>query len=231
MTKTQRRRAHRKPVDQSVIRIEVPERAGSSQCVAASVVDIIDGGFGVTLTTPLRSGSTVVVRGKPADGGMADHLKAAVRWCVGKRDGSFRAGLEFLANSSPYPLDCYEVMQLSPNADGYTISRVYRMLASRYHPDNTETGDSEKFIRLSQAHEILSDPEKRAKFDSRYRDAARMRAKIFEQAQESSERDGNERKFLQRVQVPGRGSAHPDHFAPTVGALRGWNTALRTPGA
>jgi curved DNA-binding protein CbpA len=58
-------------------------------------------------------------------------------------------------------------MQLSPNADAETVSRVYRLLAFRYHPDNKETGNSEMFLRLSEAHEILSDPEKRAQLRTR----------------------------------------------------------------
>ena len=64
--------------------------------------------------------------------------------------------------------DYYEALQISPNADGETIARVFRHLAKRYHPDNPETGDVEKFDRLSKAHRILSDPEKRAGYDARH---------------------------------------------------------------
>src|SRR5664279_1153504 len=99
-TKTQRRRAHRKRIDSSVIRVEVTDRTGSPNWVIADVVDIIDGGFGVNLTTPLRSGSTVHVRGKSAEDRTVDYLQAGVRWCVRKPDGTFRAGLEFLDSGS-----------------------------------------------------------------------------------------------------------------------------------
>jgi hypothetical protein len=169
---------------------------GRPNRVNAVVVDVIDGGFGVNLRTPLKAGSLVV---------LGDHIEAEVRWCVPKPDGTFRAGLK---NSR---LDCYEVLQLSPNADGETISRVYRLLAARYHPDNRETGDSEKFLRLSQAYQILSDPEKRARYDVGQRDAARpeRRKRI----------DGSFRN----------GRRKGDKLAPSVGALRGWNSALRQP--
>ena len=63
------------------------------------------------------------------------------------------------------------------------------MLASLYHPDNAETGNSEKFIRLSAAHQILSDPEKRARYDVRYREAVRLRGKIFDPAAASNSLD------------------------------------------
>jgi hypothetical protein len=229
MTKTQRRRAHRKRVDSSVIRVEVTDRIGSSNWVTADVVDIIDGGFGVNLMTPLMSGSTVLVRGKSDEDRSADHLKAGVRWCVGKPVGTFGAGLEFLDSCSTLPLNCYEVMQLSPNADPFTISRVYRMLASRYHPDNTETGNSEMFMRLSEAHQILSDPEKRARFDVRYRDAVRLRGKIFDQASASNGSEEERRKRFERVKVSDQDRGNEDHFPPSVGALHGWNVALRYP--
>lgn len=222
MTKKQRRRAHRKEVDPAVIRVQVNGRTGSSNWVTAEVVDIMDGGFGVNLMTPLISGSTVFVREKSADDRIADHLKAGVRWCVVKPDGTFRAGLEFLDSNSGIPLDCYEVMQLSPNADLSIISRVYRILASQYHPDNAETGNSEKFIRLSQAHQILSDPEKRARFDARYRDAVRLRGKIFDQSPASKGSEEERLKRFKRVKLS-------DHFPPTVGALHGWSAALRHP--
>jgi DnaJ-class molecular chaperone len=178
---------------------------------------------------PLRSGSTVLVRGKSAEDRTADYLQAGVRWCVGKPDGTFRAGLEFLDSASTLPLDCYEVMQLSPNADPHTISRVYRMLASRYHPDNTETGNSEKFIRLAAAHQILSDPEKRARFDVRYRDAVRLRGKIFDPASASSGNGEESRMRFQRVKVSDPGKGNEGHFPPSVGALHGWNVAPRYP--
>jgi len=35
--------------------------------------------------------------------------------------------------------DYYEFLQISPNAEGETIQRVYRFLATRLHPDNPET--------------------------------------------------------------------------------------------
>ncbi len=229
MTKTQRRRAHRKPVDSSAIHIEVADRIGGSNWVGADVVDIIDGGFGVKVLTPLRSGSTVVVRGKAAEAPTAEHLKAGVKWCVRKPDGTFRAGLEFLDGSATFPLDCYEVMQLSPNADLHTISRVYRMLASQYHPDNTETGNSEKFIRLSKAHQILSDPEKRARFDAGYGDAVRLRGKIFDRVASNGSEEG-QRKGSERAKVSDRSAGNIEHVTPSVGALRGWNAASRRPG-
>ncbi len=229
ITKTQRRRSHRKRIDSSLIRIEVADRISASKWMTADVVDIIDGGFGVNLMTPLKSGSTVVVRGKSADDRTADHLKAGVRWCVRKPDGTFRAGLEILDSCTTLPLDCYEVMQLSPNADLYTISRVYRMLAARYHPDNVETGNSEKFLRLSEAYRILSDPEKRAKFDAGYRDAVRLRAKIFDQAPASKGNEEDARKRVGRVKVSDRSKGNEDGSPASVGALHGWNAALRYP--
>jgi len=59
----------------------------------------------------------------------------------------------------------YEFLQISPNAEADTIHRVYRFLAVRFHPDNPETGDTDKFILLQKAYELLSDPDLRAKYD------------------------------------------------------------------
>jgi len=65
-------------------------------------------------------------------------------------------------------IDFYELMQISPNAESETVQRVYRMLATRYHPDNPRTGDPDRFIRLRQAYETLSDPRTRATYDLQY---------------------------------------------------------------
>jgi curved DNA-binding protein CbpA len=63
-------------------------------------------------------------------------------------------------------VDHYETLQVSPNADGDTIQRVYRLLAGRFHPDNAETGNEARFRQIHAAYYILSDPERRAKYDA-----------------------------------------------------------------
>lgn len=66
--------------------------------------------------------------------------------------------------------DHYETLQISPNADSETIENVYRMLAKRFHPDNQNTGNIEKFEIINEAHQVLADPEKRAAYDATYDD-------------------------------------------------------------
>jgi curved DNA-binding protein len=61
--------------------------------------------------------------------------------------------------------DYYEILQISPNAEPETVHRVYRLLAQRFHPDNTETGNDIQFRVLTEAYQVLSDPERRAKYD------------------------------------------------------------------
>ena len=58
ITKTQRRRSHRKRIGSSLIRIEVTDRINSSNWVTADVVDIIDGGFGARLRNEPQTGTT-----------------------------------------------------------------------------------------------------------------------------------------------------------------------------
>ncbi|HWA94132.1 MAG TPA: DnaJ domain-containing protein [Terracidiphilus sp.] len=62
-------------------------------------------------------------------------------------------------------IDYYELMQISRSADFDTIHRVYRFLAARFHPDNPDTGDREKFNLLREAYDVLSDPERRMSYD------------------------------------------------------------------
>ena len=62
-------------------------------------------------------------------------------------------------------VDLYEVLQISANAQPETIHRVYRLLAQQLHPDNTDTGDPAQFRQLTEAYQVLSDPERRAQYD------------------------------------------------------------------
>jgi hypothetical protein len=226
--KQQRRRGHRKSAGSSVIHVEMQDGMGNPRYVIANLVDVIGGGCGLALMTMLRPGSTVVLRGKFGENRTLDSLKAGVKWCAAKSDGSFRVGLEFMDHRSTFILDeehtdcanpgaldsvasdCYEVMQLSPNADAETISRVYRMLAFRYHPDNMETGDSETFIRLSEAHDVLSDPEKRASYDASNRCAQRPRLKNFGEAPPSAISAREKQRYLEVVTAAYLGVMSPE---------------------
>jgi len=75
-------------------------------------------------------------------------------------------------------LDYYEFLQISANAEPDTIHRVYRFLAARFHPDNPETGDEEKFFLLTQAYAVLSVPERRAEYDATRKNAAASTAPL-----------------------------------------------------
>jgi curved DNA-binding protein len=79
-------------------------------------------------------------------------------------------------------VDYYEVLQVSRNADAETIERVFRLLAKRYHPDNTSTGDSERFVALSEAHRVLSDPHERARYDAHYESGKSRQWSLFFEA-------------------------------------------------
>jgi curved DNA-binding protein CbpA len=63
-------------------------------------------------------------------------------------------------------VDYYEVLQVSDTAEPETINRVYRIFAQRYHPDNQETGNEARFREITEAYQILSNPEKRARYDA-----------------------------------------------------------------
>lgn len=64
--------------------------------------------------------------------------------------------------------DYYEVLELKKDADDKEIKKAYRRLAKKYHPD-TNQGDCRAEIRfkeVTEAYEILSDPEKRKLYDA-----------------------------------------------------------------
>jgi hypothetical protein len=59
----------------------------------------------------------------------------------------------------------YDVLQISPNAEQVVITKVYRLLAAFYHPDNKQTGNEEKFKQVLKSYEVLSDPAKRSRYN------------------------------------------------------------------
>src|SRR5436190_12167492 len=62
-------------------------------------------------------------------------------------------------------IDYYEMLQISPNAQIDTINRVYKLLAQRFHPDNPESGDTERFLKLQAAYTVLSNAERKLEYD------------------------------------------------------------------
>jgi len=94
---------------------------------------------------------------------------AQVKHCTWRRT-IYVLGLNFVAKTStgaPDPMapDHYEILRLSSGADSETIERVYRTLTKRFHPDNEKTGDAEIFLRIVEAHRILTDPKQRERYD------------------------------------------------------------------
>jgi curved DNA-binding protein len=82
--------------------------------------------------------------------------------------------------------DYYEVLGVPRDADQDTIRRAYRKLARQYHPDlNSDSDAEERFKEIGEANEVLSDPEKRERYD-------RLGARWREQEQEMAQADFEE---------------------------------------
>ena len=89
--------------------------------------------------------------------------------------------------------DHYEVLQVSSRADHQTIERVFRHLAKRYHPDNADSGDTERFTEVMRAYEVLSDAARRAKYDAGYASAREARWRVFDQKTATDDVAGDRR--------------------------------------
>ena len=71
--------------------------------------------------------------------------------------------------------DYYEVLGVERGADQEQLKKAYRRLARQYHPDVNKESDAEaRFKEINEAYEVLSDAQKRAKYD-RFGHAGRFR--------------------------------------------------------
>jgi curved DNA-binding protein len=86
--------------------------------------------------------------------------------------------------------DYYQILGVSKNATDDEIKKAYRKLARKLHPD-LNPNDKEahkKFQEINEANEVLSDPEKRKKYDQYGKDW--QHAEQFEQARKSQQQRG-----------------------------------------
>ena len=62
--------------------------------------------------------------------------------------------------------DYYSILGVAKDAETGEIQKAFRKLARKYHPDVNSSPEAEaKFKEINEAHEVLKDPEKRAKYD------------------------------------------------------------------
>src|SRR2546422_9656655 len=80
------------------------------------------------------------------------------------RKGSFFREIRLMAVDYK---DYYKTLGVDKNASQKDIQKAYRKLARKFHPDVNPDDKSaeEKFKEINEANEVLSDPEKRQKYD------------------------------------------------------------------
>lgn len=162
------------------LRVAEPEGRGPRR--RAQLVGHTAVGLDLKSTAPVKLGSHLVVWGKlfgtKIIGKPERHVVAkscehiddhSYKICCSYSDAGAKESQDSASNAPQEPrqhsTDYYEVLQISPHADTETIHRVYRFMAQRYHPDNVDTGNSERFTEILEAYRLLSDPEKRAAHD------------------------------------------------------------------
>ncbi|MFB6344402.1 MAG: DnaJ domain-containing protein, partial [bacterium] len=61
--------------------------------------------------------------------------------------------------------DYYDILGVSEDASQEEIKKAYKKLAKKYHPDKNKDADEEQFKEIGEAYAVLSDEEKRKKYD------------------------------------------------------------------
>ncbi|MCC7193789.1 MAG: DnaJ domain-containing protein [Phycisphaeraceae bacterium] len=101
--------------------------------------------------------------------------------------------------------DYYETLGVARTATQDEIQRAYRKLARKYHPDvNKEKGAEAQFKKVTEAYEVLSDPEKRKRYNEL--------GENWKAGQEFTPPPGWEQRFRRGHPGTGNGSGQQFHF-------------------
>lgn len=114
-------------------------------------------------------------------------------------------------------IDYYEVLGLNKSATEKEIKSAYRKLARKHHPDlNPNNSEAEeKFKKINEAHEVLSDPEKRKKYDQYGKDW--QHAEEFEKAKSQRRSQPSGGGYREYTYSGGQESDFSDFFESMFG--------------
>jgi curved DNA-binding protein len=176
------------------------EEHGLTRSIAVKASDVSFAGVGVRCSAIVRTGTRVYIESQSS----SRKGYGVVRHCT-QTDTGYLIGIEFEEKtaeqntaSTDSVSDYYELLQISSNAELPTIDRIYRFLATRYHPDNPQTGDPERFIAITRAYDVLSNPDRRAAYDESIQASTSAPTKAF---QSIDFMDGIEGELNRRVAV------------------------------
>ena len=114
-------------------------------------------------------------------------------------------------------IDYYQVLGLDKSATEKDIKSAYRKLARKHHPDlnpnNAEAEDT--FKKINEAHEVLSDPEKRKKYDQYGKDW--QHAEEFEKAKSQRRQQNSDSGYREYTYSGGQESDFSDFFESMFG--------------
>ncbi len=132
--------------------------------------------------------------------------------------------------------DYYKILGVAKNASQDEIKKAYRKLAMKYHPDQNP-GDKtaeEKFKQINEANQVLSDPDKRAKYDqlgSAYKQYQQTggQASGFDWSQwQSAGGGGAQRVNLEDLEDLFGGGGFSDFFSTIFGGMGGMGGSARS---
>ncbi len=132
----------------------------------------------------------------------------------------FYSGLNTNSSTMQF-IDYYKILGLPKEADTKAIKAAYRKLARKHHPDLNPNDESakKKFQQINEAHEVLSDPEKRKKYDKYGKDWEH--ADAFEAAAQQQRRGQSGRRAHGFEGFAGEGSFGQGEFSDFFEAMFG----------